>query len=251
MSNKRKPSSQTEKNREKVRKQRRIVVVSSFLVVFLIAAIVVMIFRDQTAGNAKPEKQQPTYRTEQTVAIQYNGQPFMGSSNAPVKIVEFADYRCPYCKQFEEKVMPRLQKDYIQTNKASFYFMNYTILGSGSLLAANAAEEVFHQNPKAFWTFHQTLFKEQGNVKKQWVTKELLTDMVKQSVPSIDVKAFQNALDTQSHKNEIDRDNQMAEDLGVPGTPTLFVNGKMVRNALDYDALKEAVDQALHEQNQN
>ncbi|RYL94393.1 DsbA family protein [Sporolactobacillus sp. THM7-4] len=249
MSNKKDQSSSADNNQERMRKQRRIVVVSSLLVLVLIASIFVMIFKDQMANGTKPEKKQATHRTEQKVAINYQGQPFTGSSNAPVRIVEFADYRCPYCKLFEESVVPRLQKDYIQTNKASFYYMNYTILGPGSVLAANASEEVYHQNPKAFWSFHTALFNAQGDEKKEWVTKALLTRIAQKTVPSLDIKAFENALDTESHKNQINSDNQMAEDLGVQGTPTVFVNGKMIKNGLDYDVLRDAINQALKKQN--
>lgn len=246
MSNKKNHSPKADKDVENRKRQRRIVVFSSTIVIVLIAAIIVMIFRDQLAGREKPQKKQATHRTEQVTRINYEGQPFIGSTNAPVKIVEFADYRCPYCKMFEENVVPQLEKDYVQTNKASLYYINYTILGPGSVLAANAAEEVFHQNPKAFWAFHVALFKAQGDEKTEWVTKNLLTSIAKQTVPSIDLKAFQNVLNTESHKTEISSDNQMAEELGVPGTPAIFVNGKMINGAQDYAVLKQAIDQALN-----
>ncbi|WP_100486037.1 DsbA family protein [Sporolactobacillus pectinivorans] len=245
MAGSKRKANQTEKDRKKSMERRRIVLFSSAIVILLIAAIGIMIFKDQQKNEAKPVKKPATHRTEQVAQIDYDGQPFIGSTSAPVKIAEFADYRCPYCKAFEESIVPRLEKDYIKTNKVSFYFINYTILGPGSVLAAEASEEVFHQNPRGFWAFHQALYKAQGSETKEWVTKNLLTDIAKQTVPSLDMKAFQNALDTQSHKQAIDSDNEMAESLGVPGTPAVFVNGKLIEAAQNYAILKQAIDTAL------
>ncbi|MCQ2011024.1 MAG: thioredoxin domain-containing protein [Sporolactobacillus sp.] len=225
-------------------KKGRIVIFSSIVVIVLIAAIAVMIFSNLSHKEAKPKKQ-PTHRTEQTTRIDYQGQPFIGSSNAPVKVTVFSDYRCPYCKQFEETVVPKLEKEYIKTGKISLYFINYTVLGSGSVLAANASEEVYHQNPKAFWAFHKAVFDAQKSEKEQWVTKKLLTDIAKKTVPSIDLKAFQNALDTKSRQDDVDKDEAIAESLGVPGTPAIFVGDKMLEDGLNYDLLKQSIDSAL------
>jgi protein-disulfide isomerase len=238
-------STSSEQDKEKGRRRKRIVIVSSAIVILLIAAVAAMIFRDQQKTPATASKQAETHRTAQSLHINYSGQPYTGSSNAPVKVVEFADYRCPYCKLFAENIFPRLKKDYIDRDQVSFYFINYTILGPGSRLAANAAEEVYHQNPKGFWAFHRALFQAQGDEKKEWVTKDLLTRIASKTVPSLDVKAFRNALDTHSHNRQIQSDNAMAEELGVPGTPAIFVNGKSVENGQDYATLKQAIDHAL------
>jgi Protein-disulfide isomerase len=250
MSRKKRPEVPETKSEELNRDRGRMVIFSSIIIVLLIAAIAVMVFRDQQRNAVKPVNHQATHRTVQadTTKINYSIQPTLGSTNAPVKIAEFADYRCPYCKSFEETVVPQIQKDYINTNKASFSFINYTVLGSGSLLAAEASEEVYHQNPRGFWAFHKALYQEQGNENDEWVTEKLLTDTARKTVPSLDVKAFQNALSTQSHKQAITADNSLAEDLGVPGTPSVFVNGKYIKNGQDYTALKQAIDQALRNQ---
>ncbi|WP_373864396.1 DsbA family protein [Sporolactobacillus inulinus] len=220
----------------------RIVLFSSIIVIILIAAIMAMVYRSQKQ-DAQPKEKKQTTRTQ--TRINYAGQPYIGSSNAPVKLVVFSDYRCPYCKQFEEDVVPKLKKEYIDTGKVSLYFINDTILGPGSVLAANASEEVYHQNPKAFWTFHKALFAAQKNEKEEWVTKELLTDIAQKTVPSFDLKAFQSALNNKTRQNEVDKDTAMADSLGVPGTPTIFVGDQMIEDGLDDVALTAAIDQAL------
>jgi protein-disulfide isomerase len=232
-------------NESKDPKKGRIVIFSSIIVIVLIGAIVMMILSNQNRNEAKPKKKQPTHRTEQVARIDYQDQPFIGSSNAPIKVVEFSDYRCPYCKEFEETVFPKINKDYVKTGKISFYYINYTILGSGSVLAANASEEVYHQNPKAFWAFHKAIFDAQKSEKEQWVTKKLLIDIAKKTVPSIDLKALESALDNKSRQSEVDKDTAIAESLGVQGTPMIFVNDQVIDGGQDYQVLKQAIDNAL------
>lgn len=248
MSGNRRNSAQEKQDKALSKRRRRIVVFSSAIVVLLIAAVSVMIFRDQLADRPKVQKETATHRTEHVTEINVDGQPYIGRTDAPVKIVEFADYRCPYCKMFEENIFPKLEKEYINTNKASFYFINYTILGPGSVLAANASEEIYHQNPKGFWSFHQALYQAQGDENKEWVTKKLLTDIATRTVPSLDTKAFQSALDHRSRQSAVDDDNQIAEALDVPGTPAVFVNGRLIEGTQDYTTLKRAIDQALEKE---
>lgn len=225
--------------------KRRIVVFSSVVVILLIAAIFYMIFSDQQKNQARPHKKTVTHRVVQASPMDYNGHPFIGSTNVPVRIAVFSDYRCPYCKLFDQKILPQLDKEYVKTNKVSIYFYNYTILGPGSTLAANASEEVYQQNPKAFFNFHQALFSAQGSETKQWVTKQLLITIAKKTVPSLDMKAFQNALNTKARQQKVDSDNQLAESLGVSGTPTILINGKINDNALDIGKLRQAIDRDL------
>ncbi|MFX3619460.1 MAG: DsbA family protein [Sporolactobacillus sp.] len=230
---------------KEVSMKRRIVVFSSVVVILLIAAIFYMIFSDQQKNQVRPHKKTVTHKVVQASPMDYNGHPFIGSTNVPVRIAVFSDYRCPYCKLFDQQILPQIEKEYVKSDKVSIYFYNYTILGPGSTLAANASAEVYQQNPKAFFAFHQALFNAQGSEKKQWVTKKLLTNIAKKTVPSLDMKAFQNALDTKSRQQDVDNDNQLAESLGVQGTPTILINGKINDNALELGKLKQAINQAL------
>jgi hypothetical protein len=76
-------------------------------------------------------------------AINYAGQPFIGEEEAPVSIVEFGDYKCPYCKDFHESFLPLIQKELVNTGKAKFYFMNDSFINVDSTRAAKFAETVF------------------------------------------------------------------------------------------------------------
>ncbi|HET7615380.1 MAG TPA: thioredoxin domain-containing protein, partial [Bacillales bacterium] len=104
----------------------------------------------------------------------YDAQPMLGNEDAPVKIVEFGDYRCSVCYHFDQKFFPKLKKQFIETGKASFYFMNYPILGQGSVRAALASESVFRRSPEAFWKYHETVYDHQGPEDKEWATTDFL-----------------------------------------------------------------------------
>src|SRR3954463_6148013 len=85
-------------------------------------------------------------------AIDYAGQPFLGEKSAPVKIVEFGDYKCPYCKNFNDSLLPSIEKDLIDTGKASLYFMNYSFINVDSTRSAKFAEAVFKElGNETFW----------------------------------------------------------------------------------------------------
>ncbi|MFT8390692.1 MAG: thioredoxin domain-containing protein [Sporolactobacillus sp.] len=228
------------------KRQRFVVVVSSVTVILLIAAIFFMIYTVQQKEDAKRAiKKQATHRVTETTSINYDNQPFIGSTNVPVRLAVFTDYSCPYCRQFDLQILPALNKEYVQNNKVSIYFYNYVILGSGSNLAANAAEIVYQQNPKAFFAFNQALFKAQRSENSDWITPKLLLQLVKQTVPSVDSKAFQQALAEKSRQQAVDNDNAIAEELGVTGTPTVLINGKLSANALNLNKLRAQINLAL------
>ncbi len=234
--------------REKQKNKKRqtwIIMTSTVVVLVLVVLIVSIVFQ-----NSNHSKNQATGSATGTKGansvIQYNNEPAMGDSKAPVKIAEFGDYKCPICRAFELQVFPKLKHDYIDTGKVQFYFMNYPIIDQNSIPAANASEAIYEDHPTDFWKFHQLLYENQGDETKAWVTEDLLVKLAKQAVPSLDEKPFKWEINQVTYKDQVNRDKLMGERAGVDGTPTLFVNGKIVSSGpLDYNGLKASIDQAL------
>ncbi|MBM7644653.1 protein-disulfide isomerase [Scopulibacillus daqui] len=233
-------------NQKQKRRQRQMIVISTIIVVVLIAGIVAIVLQNINKNKTAEPSPNAGKQTQTKAAINYNGQPMMGQADAPVRIAEFGDYKCIYCKKFEETIVPKLKKDFIDTGKAKFYFINDTIFGENSQLAANAAEAVFHQDPKGFWAFHQKLYKSQGPEDKNWVTKELLLKIAKETVPSIDMNKLRNDINNMSYQDDIVKDYSMAQNIGVKGTPALYINGKQV-DPFNYQEIKEAIKEAANE----
>ncbi len=168
----------------------------------------------------------------------------VGSADAPVTIVEFGDYQCPFCARFFTDVEPRLREDYIKTGKARMVYRDFAFLGPESADAAMASQCAAEQ--KAFWSFHDALFatevrdgvEHNGNLNEQ-LFKTIASGL------KLDRALFDNCLSSKKYFKEIEKDYNDGIAAGVRGTPATFINGKMISGAASYDSFKSAVDEAL------
>ncbi|WP_244226652.1 DsbA family protein [Paenibacillus protaetiae] len=200
----------------------------------IIAAVVVVIVLGINNQN-KPQ------------SFDYNELPVMGSADAPVKIVEFGNFKCPNCKDFATAVKPQIDKDYIETGKVAFYYINYSnFLGPDAYTAALAAQAVFHQNNDAFWDYYKILFEKQQNEDTEWATPDYLVQLAKDAKLPIDYDLLRKDIDGQTYKDEVDEQNDMVTPKKVTGTPTFFINGKQYGDSfMDYNSFKKAIDKAI------
>ncbi|MGK9250150.1 DsbA family protein [Paenibacillus humicus] len=173
----------------------------------------------------------------------YADLPRLGSADAPVKIVEFGDYKCPSCKTFAETYKPQLQKDLIDTGKAALYFANYAFIGKDSSTAAEAAEAVRTQKPDAFWTYYDALYANQEDENTAWATPEKLVQIAKDAKLDIDYDKMLAEIQSGVYADRVKEHNSLAAKSGVQGTPTLFLNGKLV-SFKDYNDLKGQIEAA-------
>ncbi len=173
-----------------------------------------------TAAPAAPGGAQPTTATVDVGAI-----PPRGKDSAQIAIVEFADLRCPFCKQFFTDTEPQIIKDYVDTGKAKFYFRNYAFLGPASTLAANAAECANEQ--KKFWEFYDYMY---ANQPSESDTSMYTNDNLAKIAGDlgIDKAKFTTCLTATKYADNITKDiadgNQAGG--GSMGTPS-FVIGKV------------------------
>jgi len=171
--------------------------------------------------------------------------------HAPVTVVEFIDFKCPACKQFHDLVFDSFKEDFIDTGKVKLYVMHFPIpLGPDSYTAAVAGECLYRQRPAAFWPYYDAMFRYQGDERERWVTLERLRQVVRDYVkPLVDVdeEAFLACVREDRYRREVDQDKREALAAGVRGTPTLFVDGQMVRRWYPYSSFKAALERALRE----
>jgi protein-disulfide isomerase len=177
--------------------------------------------------------------------IDTEGQPSLGSASAPVVIVAFSDFQCPYCGRFEEQTFPRLKTDYIDTGKVRFVFFDFPLsqLHPNAELAAEAA--ACAQEQGAYWPMHDLLFRKQA----EWAgTSNSSTEgLFRLYAQSLNLKAdqFATCLSDQRYVQGIKKDQQVGLDAGVQGTPTFFINGRELVGAQPYEAFKQLIDAAL------
>ena len=164
--------------------------------------------------------------------------PVQGDKNAKISIVEFSDFQCPFCEKYYTDVEPQIIKDYVDTGKASFAFRNYAFLGQESTNAAEAASCANDQGK--FWDFHNYLYTHQGGENQGAFSK-----------PNLEKFAADLGLNTTDFNSCLDSDKyaklvlSAGQKVGVSGTPTTFVNGKILVGAVPYTEVKKLIDQEL------
>jgi protein-disulfide isomerase len=176
--------------------------------------------------------------------FKYEQQPFIGEPGAPVKVIEFGDFKCPACKQWHATVFSQLKAEFVDSGKVQFYFMNYAFLDRDSILAGSAGEAIYRQNPEAFWDYYSKLYENQQSESKIWATHGFLIDFVKENIKDLDYKQFEADLRNNVYLGDVKEDYKIGGYYGVNGTPAFFVNGKILRSS-DYGELKAAIHQEL------
>lgn len=159
--------------------------------------------------------------------------PRLGSADAPVQIVEFADYECPYCQQVSGD-LKRLSEQF--GNKVSVVFKDFPL--PMHPLAARAAEASHCAETQGkFWEFHDSLFQ----------TKRLqMSDLKEQArTLKLDTARFDKCLENGEQAALVKSETKEGQRLGLQGTPSFFVNGHFMSGAIGYSKLREAVMQEL------
>lgn len=212
------------------------------IITIIIVALTVAVFAMIKMQNDK--NQQPIQFQEQPPLM---NQPVLGKDDAPVTITEFGDYKCPSCKAWGDTIYPLLKKDYIDTGKVKFSYINVLFHGEESALAALAGESVFAQNPQAFWTFHKALFDSQPkeNHDGLWVTEEKILDLAKSASPQIDLTKLKEDIGNQKHLPQVQTDTELVEKYRVKQTPTVMINGTVLNNPFDLNKIKSLLDKHL------
>lgn len=173
--------------------------------------------------------------------LKYEKQPHLGNPSAKIKIIEFADFKCPSCKDWEAANMDRFKKEYIDTGKVELYFMNFAFIDRDSIMAASAGEAIAAQSNDKFWEFKSKLFENQGDETEIWATQEFLLDFVKKNIDGIDYDRFVKDFKEQTYMLPVKEDFKTAAYYGVNGTPQFMIDGKLLESS-DYDELAAAID---------
>lgn len=165
----------------------------------------------------------------------------VGAPDAPVVVVEYADFQCPYCKQFADGPERQLQQTYVDSGQVRFVFRQMAFIGDESLWAAEASECANEQG--RFWDYHDKLFAEQGAENSGVFNPDNLKRFAAEL--DLDTQQFNQCLDSGKYRSKVQQEVAEGQRLGVRSTPTLFVNGQLVKNGSDYQVLQAAIEAAL------
>jgi protein-disulfide isomerase len=182
------------------------------------------------------EKKVKVYFEPYRHVLRNEGAPRKGNARAPVTLVEFSDFQCPFCQRFFQ-TLNQIERDYGQN--VSIIYRQFPI-ESIHPFAVPAAEASLCANDQGkFWEFHDAMFTDQAHI--------ALSDLrAKASTLGIDRRKFDECVESRRFKEQVQKDIAEGARLGVNGTPAIFVNGIELRGgAVPYAAVAAAIDKEL------
>lgn len=175
--------------------------------------------------------------------------PFMGSANAPITMIEFSDYQCPFCRSFFNETMPLIKENYIDTGLVKFVYRDLPLTSLGhtdALPAANAAECAREQGgDEVYFKYHDLIFEGEnelgyGTVK---IPEESLYAYANEL--GLDEEKFKECQEGQKFYDEIENDSTDARAAGMQGTPSFVINGQLVIGAYPYASFEQLLNELL------
>ena len=177
--------------------------------------------------------------------------PSVGPENAPVTLVEFSDFQCPYCKQLAIALTGKLLSD--EKKQVRIVFRQYPLpFHSHAKEEAELSACVAQQSIPAFWNLHDYLFGHQPSGKDQDGHADVIAAALTflRTQRDVSVPTVQTCMSSHSTAGLIDADIKLAEKYGVTGTPTFFVNSERRVGALDEASLRDLIEKAKQSKQQ-
>ncbi len=161
-----------------------------------------------------------------------------GQDSAPVTIVEYSEFLCPFCARAALTTLPEVEEEYVAAGKVKLEFKHFIVHGDEAVLAAGAAECAGEQN--AFWEYHDKLFLNQGSV-------DFSVENLKQFAKDLelDTDSFNSCLDSEGYIDTLAADVEEARAHGASGTPSFLVNGKLVVGYQPFEEFRLHIEEAL------
>ncbi|MGY5149681.1 MAG: DsbA family protein [Candidatus Nitrosopumilus sp. bin_68KS] len=176
-----------------------------------------------------------------------NGSPMLGSSDAPVTIVEFGDYQCPFCKKWNTQTKPAVVKNLIETGKANLIYVDLAIIGVDSIKAHAGSYCADEQG--LYWKYHDYLYANQGHENSGWTNQNNLKLLVS-GIDGMDVSQFSKCLDSGKYEKRVNDNTKIARDSGARSTPSFIVIGSSgnaipISGAQPYGVFQQVVEDMI------
>lgn len=164
-----------------------------------------------------------------------------GEETAPVILVEFTDYQCPFCKRAFEQTWPAILKDYIDTGKVRYLVRDLPLSIHPNAPAAALAARCAGEQGK-YWPMHDAIFTNQD----EWANGKV-DELMKQyaRAAGVNPSQFNGCYDGEKYKAVIEADAALAAQLGATGTPTFFINGRSLVGAQPIASFRAVIEEEL------
>jgi protein-disulfide isomerase len=157
-----------------------------------------------------------------------------GSVSAPVEIIEFSDFQCPYCQRVNPTVDQVLST---YGDRIHFVYRHFPLSTHPNARPAAEASQCAAEQGK-FWPYHDKLFAAPSRLNEPDL-KQHAAEL------GLDAAKFNACVDTHKYKEQVNADMQAGEEAGVNGTPAFFINGRLIGGAQPFDAFKRIIDEEL------
>ena len=211
---------------------------AKYAIIGIVAIVIIGIFFATNNESSDKVKTEPLDTS--------NGSPLLGSPDAPVKIIEFGDYQCPFCKRWNENTKPLIEENYINTGKASLVYVDFAILGNDSKIVHAGSYCADEQG--LYWEYHDFVYANQGHENNGWANSENLKTLVT-GLDGLDVSSFSECLESGKYTGKINDNTIMASRTGAQSTPSFIIVGPndliAIAGAQPYDVFSKAIDNLL------
>ncbi len=179
--------------------------------------------------------------TTSNVEVEIGNSPLKGDIEAPVTIIEFSDYQCPFCAKFFQQTLPLIEEEYIKNGKVKLVYKDFPLISihPEAKKSAEAARCVREQKgDEGYFKMHDKLFENSQDLSienyKNWAR-----------TIGVNTEKFDKCLDEGKYGDAVEEELAYGESLGVTGTPAFFVNGKMISGAQPFEVFKQIIDAEL------
>lgn len=191
---------------------------------------------------SKMQKPKPVELTADAASLPAAQGYLRGDPNAPVTIMEFADFECPGCGQFAILQGPDIKSRLVDAGLANFRFYDFPLTSiHQNTLSAHMAAACANDQGK-FWEMHDALFNGQPDWSTQATSNPRKVIDGYATAVGLDVAAYTQCMDSNKHMAQIQANAAEGQKRGVGSTPTIIVGNKMYPGGLSFDALKKLVD---------
>lgn len=196
-----------------------------------------------SAGNGAP--------TGAAVQVSIDDDPTVGDANAPLRLIEFSDFQCPFCRRFYTQTLPQLESDYINTGKVLLVYRDFP-LSSIHPAAQKSAEAAECAREQGKWReAHNKIFdkqQEQGQGTVAYSTDDIKAWLAE--IDGIDAAKLNSCIDSGKFAAEVEKDFNDGVAAGVTGTPSFFLGNSQIgwtkiEGAQPFSVFKAAIDQLL------
>jgi len=196
------------------------------------------------------QNQLPTEQPNLTTKISVDNDPIIGNPDAPITIIEFSDFQCPFCARFYSQTLPLIYQEYIEPGKVKLVFRDYPIQSiHPNAVPAAVASECANEQGK-FKEMHDMLFEKQNEWSSQENTVALSLFSQYATKIQLEQEVFDSCLTSGKYIEEIKKDLDDGRDYGVTGTPGFFVGNDQIgyvelKGAQPFDSFKKIIDSQL------